>query len=222
MTIDFYYMIESPPCRAVLMTAKHLQISLNLKSLNLAKGEHLSDQFREINPQHCVPTIVDNGFVLWESRAIMRYLIEKYASNSDLYPQDLERRAKINQLLDFDIGTLYKNQSNFLNPILELMPTKKSDEEKFRKSLSILDTILSKQKFVASDALSIADLSIIASLSYAESAEFDFTEFTHVKNWMTMLKTTLSYYDEVNSEAIKSFTSYLKMKKQEIKEKMEL
>ena len=67
MTIDFYYMPESPPCRAVELIADKLNIKLNKKYLNLAKGEHLNDhEFIKINPFHCVPTIVDDGLVLWE------------------------------------------------------------------------------------------------------------------------------------------------------------
>lgn len=67
MTIDLYYMPESPPCRAVEMVAAHLSIPLNLKYLDLSKGEHFTNQdFVMLNPQRVVPTIVDNGFVLWE------------------------------------------------------------------------------------------------------------------------------------------------------------
>lgn len=66
MAIDFYFMHESPPCRAVQMVAAHLSIPLNLKYLDLSKGEHYAEEFTKLNPQRVVPTIVDNGFVLWE------------------------------------------------------------------------------------------------------------------------------------------------------------
>lgn len=67
MTIDLYYMSESPPCRAVQMVAANLNIPLNLKPLNLSTGEHLTDnEFGKLNPQRVVPTLVDNGTVLWE------------------------------------------------------------------------------------------------------------------------------------------------------------
>ncbi len=49
MAIDLYYMLESPPCRTVLMVAKHLNIELNLKSLDLEKGEHLNEEFVKVN-----------------------------------------------------------------------------------------------------------------------------------------------------------------------------
>jgi hypothetical protein len=48
MTIDLYFMNISPPCRAVLMTAKHLNIEFNEKQIDLLNGEHLSPQFVKV------------------------------------------------------------------------------------------------------------------------------------------------------------------------------
>ncbi len=48
MTIDLYLMRLSPPCRAVQMVAKQLNIDLNLKQLNLRNGEHLTPEFLKV------------------------------------------------------------------------------------------------------------------------------------------------------------------------------
>lgn len=55
-----------------------------------------------------MPTIDDNGFILWESRAIAAYLVDKtHIEGHSLYPKDAQRRALIDQRLQFDAATLY-------------------------------------------------------------------------------------------------------------------
>lgn len=48
------------------------------------------------------------------SRAILAYLVDKFAPGSPLYPKDVAARAKVDQLLLFDIGTVYKAAGNYL------------------------------------------------------------------------------------------------------------
>jgi len=219
MAIDLYYMLESPPCRTVLMVAKHLGISLNLIKVDLSKQEHLKPEFVKMNPQHKVPTIVDNGYVLWESRAIITYLVNQYFPNSPLYPTDPQKRGTIERLLQFDIGTLDHRLLDYLGP---LFAGKAADEEKhpkFKDTLTVLDEILGTSKFVSGNEVSLADISIIASLSFAESADYDFSEWKNVSNWLASIKKELPYYESVNKEAINNCRDYINLMKNKTQNK---
>ncbi|KAM3959974.1 glutathione S-transferase 1-like [Aphomia sociella] len=113
MTIDLYLMKGSAPCRAVLLTARALNLEINQKPTDLNKGEHLTPEYLKLNPQHTIPTLVDDGFSIWESRAIMSYLVNKYGKDTSLYPEDPKIRAIIDQRLYFDIGVLYHRFGDF-------------------------------------------------------------------------------------------------------------
>lgn len=66
MPLDFYWMPASAPCRSVRLTAKAVGVELNLKEIDLMAGEQMKPEFVALNPQHCIPTLVDEDFVLWE------------------------------------------------------------------------------------------------------------------------------------------------------------
>lgn len=106
-TLKLYHFPVSGPSRGALLAARCIGVPVELEIVNLFKKEQLNEKFLAINPQHCVPTLVDDGFALWESRAIASYLADKYGKNDQWYPKDLKHRAVVDQRLYFDASSLY-------------------------------------------------------------------------------------------------------------------
>lgn len=104
--IVLYHSPYSPFSRSVLLCCRFIKLDVDVRELNLLEDEQLAPEFIKINPQHCVPTIDDNGFCLWESRAILSYLMESKASH--LLPATPEENAVVNQRLYFEQGGLAK------------------------------------------------------------------------------------------------------------------
>jgi len=145
MGLDFYYIPGSAPCRAVQMTAKAVGVDLNLKLTNLMAGEHLKPEYLKINPQHTVPTLVDDGFALWESRAIMVYLVEQYGKTASLYPSDAKARAIVNQRLYFDLGTLYQRFADYYYPqIFAKAPANPDNLKKLEDAVGFFQHLLGR------------------------------------------------------------------------------
>lgn len=187
--MDFYYLPASAPCRAVQMAAKAVGVELNLKFMNLRAGDHLKPEFIKLNPQHSVPTLVDNGFSLWESRAIMVYLAEKYGRNDSLYPKDPVKRAVVNQRLYFDMGTLYQRFADYYYP--QIFNGQSPDDEKFKimqEAVTFLNIFLEGKSFATGTDMTLADLSLLATISSYEAAGFDFRKYPNVKKWYDNIK----------------------------------
>lgn len=91
----------------MVILLKHLKIEANLKEVNIFAGDTKTFEFLKLNPSHTVPTLVDDGFALFESRAILAYLVNKYAPGSDLYPSDAQARAKVDKVLYFDASAFF-------------------------------------------------------------------------------------------------------------------
>jgi len=215
MTIDFYYTPASAPCRSVLLTAKALDIEMNLKEMDLMKGETRTPEFLKINPQHTVPTIVDDGFVLTESRAIITYLVSKYGKDDSLYPKDVKKRAIVDQRLYFDAGSLYQKYADYFYPII--LTGASPDPalmEKLKDVYSILDVFLENSQYAAGNKLTVADLSMVATVSTAEATGFDISAYKNIVKWYENLKSTTPGYEEANGRYLKTFKQLIEEYKQ--------
>uniref|UniRef100_A0A2M4ATB8 glutathione transferase n=1 Tax=Anopheles triannulatus TaxID=58253 RepID=A0A2M4ATB8_9DIPT len=197
--MDFYYLPLSAPCQSVLLVAKALGLQLNLKQLNLFTEEHLKPEFLKINPQHTIPTLVDNDVVLWESRAIITYMCEKYGKNDSLYPRDPKKRALVNQRLYFDMGTLYQRFSQAFYPVM--MQGQQLNPElvaKLDEALEFLEVFLEKTSFVAGDKLTVADLCILSSITTIDvTVGHDLSKYQQIQRWYGQLKESVGGYQEI-------------------------
>jgi glutathione S-transferase len=152
--------------------------------------------------------LVDNGFALWESRAILTYLVEKYGKDDSLYPKDPKARAVVNQRLYFDMGTLYQRFADYYYP--QVFAKQPADPEKFKKmeeAFEFLNTFLGSSKYAAGDNLTIADISLIATVSSYEVASFDFSKYANVARWYELCKTTVPGY-AINVAGCAEFKKY--------------
>ncbi|XP_022239301.1 glutathione S-transferase 1-like [Limulus polyphemus] len=205
--IDFYYWTVSSPSRAVLMTAKELGVNLNLIKVDLMTEEHLKPEFVKINFMHTLPTIVDNGFTLWESRSIMLYLYQKFAKTDRLYPCDPQRRALVDRMLYFDMGTLYSAAHDLVFPKLlgQLTEIDTDQEKKLKEALGYFEQFIGDNNYVAGNSLTLADLSVLGSLTVLDLIDYKIEGFPKVQSWLQRMETELPYYNEVNKEPIEEF-----------------
>ncbi|KAI9577376.1 hypothetical protein GQX74_013619 [Glossina fuscipes] len=110
----------SPPARSCLMLIKHLDIDIELKKITLFKREQLRSDFKEINPAHTVPTLVDGDLILTDSHAILIHFCEKYQKEQmNLWPKEYNERMKVLNMMLFEISVVFRRDSNFLLTIAD-------------------------------------------------------------------------------------------------------
>lgn len=164
----------------------------------------------QINPQHVIPTLVDNGFALWESRAIIVYLIEKYGKNDALFPKDPKTRAVVNQRLYFDMGTLYQKFADYYYP--QVFAKQPADPEKFKAietAMGFFETFLTGSEYAAGSQMTVADIALVATISSYDVAKFDLTKYSNVSRWYELCKKTVPGW-ETNWAGCQEFAKYFK------------
>ncbi|KAK0458920.1 glutathione S-transferase [Desarmillaria tabescens] len=133
----------------------------------LEKNEHKTAAYTEKQPFGQVPYIDDDGLILYERRAICRYICKKYEDQgANLVPTDLQafamfEQAASNEIYNFDVYVQAAAMESVVKPALG-QRTNKTVYEKNIKILSmkldVYDRILSRQKYIAGADLTLVDL----------------------------------------------------------------
>lgn len=172
-----------------------------------------------MNPQHTIPTIKDGDFALWESRAILGYLANKYGKDDSFYPKDPVKRAIVDQRLYFDMG-LYQRFADFCFP--QIMAKAPADPEKYKKMLEsyeFLNNFLEGQKYATGDKITIADCALMASVStFADGgASFTLGKYPNIQRWYEDCKINVPGYEKTvaGMEMYKSFFALITVPKEE-------
>jgi glutathione S-transferase len=186
-----YHYPFSSNARRARMTAVHLDVKLELVVVDLAKGEQRGPAFLRINPNGRVPVLDDDGFVLWESHAIMQYLAEKTPGQT-LYPQDRRARADVNRWLfwsahHFAPAVAILGWERVVKPMIgagEPDPTAIKRGEALVSDLArILDEHLKGKQWIAQERLTLADFAIASPLMMTGPAKLPVTDRANLSSW---------------------------------------
>ena len=155
-------------------------------------GKNRTPEYLALNPNGVVPTLVDEGFILWESNVIVRYLAAKYSLGT-LCPVDLRRRADAERWMDWQQTTLGPPMGVLFRGLLKTPPDAIESgeigraEQKATAAWAILEAQLAEQPYVAGPELTIGDIA----LGYAPHRWFklplDQPDLPNVKRWYARL-----------------------------------
>lgn len=93
-SITFYFGSGSPYAWKVWLALEHKRLPYEAKRMSFDNGDLKTAEFTAVNPRQKVPALVDDGFAMYESAAMLEYLEDRYpGSGEPLWPQDVKQRA---------------------------------------------------------------------------------------------------------------------------------
>jgi glutathione S-transferase len=190
--MKLYFHPMSGNSRRVLLVATHLDVPLERIVVDLPSGEQRGPQHLSRNPNGLVPVLEDEGFLLWESRAIMQYLAEKTPGQA-LFPTDPRGRAEVNRWLFWCAAHMAPANSvlvyeNFVKAITGRGAPDPAEvargEALVAKHAPVLDAHLAGKTWVAEDRLTLADFSLAAGFALAGPGRLPIAGYANIRAWL--------------------------------------
>ena len=201
--MKLYYDPISTTSRAVTLFLADQGICLDEEIVSLYAGKHQTSEFSGINPNMQVPALVDDGLVLTESSAILKYLGEKLGSPA--YPTNLRLRARVNEALDwfntgfhlsFCVFQVYRRTLPDFAVLDSTAHTAIDDigQRRAAKYLAVLDRhMIGDRNFVCGNQITLADYLGATYVTLGELIGFDLTPWPNVRRWIAGLKARSSW-----------------------------
>ncbi len=178
----------------IAVVEKGLQDRISYVPIDVPNGAHKTPDFLSKNPFGAVPVLeLDDGTSIAECTAITEYLdhLDGSPTLTGRTPKErglihmMQRRAE-HALLDA-IGAYFHHATPGLGPTIELYQNSEWGENQRRRAIAGMEyfnTVLAGQPYIAGDAFSMADITVVAGLAFADFAKIEIPgENTHLIAW---------------------------------------
>jgi glutathione S-transferase len=155
-------------------------------------------QYRNLNPNGLVPTIEDDGFVLWESNAIVRYLAAKHSAGK-LWPEDLKERAEADKWMDWQNTTFWPNFRPLFWNLVRTAPDQRDDQAvedsrlQTTEILGYLDIHLKNRPYIVGNALTMGDIPMGCAIWRWMGVPIERPDLPNVQRWYDTLAARPAY-----------------------------
>ncbi|MBA2672205.1 glutathione S-transferase family protein [Ramlibacter sp.] len=186
--------ITSLNVRKVVFTAQLLGIPFEQVDAGLAYGVVQTPEYKAKNPNSLVPLLEDeDGFTLWESNVIVRYLCARHGAGG-LYPQALRERFDAERWMDWQQATLNPAGRNAFIQLVRT-PAERRDAAALAQSqaetgplLDMLDAQLARQSFLAAGHLTMADIPVAADVHRWLGLPLQHAGRPHLARWFETIR----------------------------------
>ncbi|KAJ7125836.1 glutathione S-transferase [Mycena crocata] len=202
------------PAGLVMLVLAEKKIPYEHIAIDMANKEHKTPEHLAKHPFGLVPVIDDDGFILYESRAICRYLVEKYADQGPaLVPTGLREKALFEQAASVELANFNPSIFKLLAeafgkprrglPVDEVVIAEHMAE--LSAKLDVYENILGKQKYLAGEELTLADLFHLCYAPMVVDAGYDAftTRGPNVAHWWNALVSRPEWV-KLKAEGVKS------------------
>ena len=181
------YTAATPNGWKISIALEEMALPYQVHVIDFASAGQKADWYVKLNPNGRIPTIEDDGFVVFESGAILIYLAEK---TGKFLPRDVQGRSRVLQWLMFQmsaIGPMMGQANVFLRYFPEkIQPAIDRYQREVLRLFGVLDQQLARHEYIAGE-YSIADMALWPWVSGYEWSGVSIEEFANLSRWLALV-----------------------------------
>ena len=181
------YTAATPNGWKISIALEEMGLPYEVRVVDFASEEQKADWYVKLNPNGRIPTLEDQGFVVFESGAILIYLAEK---TGRFLPQDVHARSRVLQWLMFQmsaVGPMMGQANVFLRYFPEKIPAAiERYQREVTRLFGVLDRQLASHEYVAGE-YTIADMALWPWVSGHEWSGVSVDEFANLRRWLALV-----------------------------------
>lgn len=191
--------LNSHNVKKVAWFAEELGLQYERQDVGMQFG--MSDDYLAKNPNALIPTIEDDGLVLWESNAILRYLAAKHGGER-FWPSDPALRALSDRWMDWQFSYAPAQLDAFLN-LVRRAPENRDMAAVARSALAsatmmaVLDRYLGETRWLSGDDFGLGDIPMGVYAHTYFTLDIERPELPHVSDWYCRLTERSGYASQV-------------------------
>ncbi len=186
----------------VMWVANELDLTFEHEVAGMAFGKVNDAWYRAMNPNGLVPTLDDDGVMLWESNVIVRYLAAKHATGT-LMPEGHAGRAEAEMWMDWQQTAVHPGMTPVFWNLIRTPEVERNiaavdaGADKVRAALAMLDARLADRAYIMGDQLTVADIPIGCVAYRWFALPVDHGDVPNVRAWYERLAGRSAFQEHV-------------------------
>ncbi|MEP2946454.1 MAG: glutathione S-transferase [Lentilitoribacter sp.] len=198
--MKLYRTPKSGHCHRAELMLSFLGLPYETIDLDMASGAHKQPDFLKVSPFGLVPAIDDDGYILADSNAILVYLINTYAKETNWLPKDAKLAADVQRWMTIAADNIYSGPcAARLVKVFGAPLDHGAAVAKAHKLFAVMDEHLNAKTWLVGDDLTAADVAVYSYTAHAPEGGVDLSPYSHIRSWLKRVENAPNFVGMVTS-----------------------
>ncbi|WP_346907856.1 glutathione S-transferase [uncultured Roseibium sp.] len=191
---------KSGHCHRVELMMAFLGLPYETIDLDMANGAHKAPGYLKLHPFGKVPAIDDNGTILWDSNAILVYLVKRYGADTGWLPEDPVKASEVQRWMSVAAGEIAPGPA--AARLVHVFGAKLDHAAAVARAhalFKVMESILEHSAYLAGNAITLADVAGYSYIAHAPEGGVSLEPYPAIRAWLERIEDQPNFVSMVSS-----------------------